>query len=147
MFFHLLVLVASTISPPCFATPITVQSQSWIADCDSDSHCGLPVADGSMSTSVVQIPDMPAVGQAGGVQLNLNLPEMQAVLHFYVANPPPIKKQAPYVQVQLQINSPLQSLCAEAVRWENPLSLPSLVCGSRLHSKMRGVTLVFLNQP
>jgi hypothetical protein len=107
----------------------------WIAECQAFTSgqpvsCGLPQASqqATPQTYDFTLAQVSQAGQAGQVTQNFVSGPVQGVAVIYSVYPPVSQNLPAYLQVRIELTSPVRAVCAQSVKWTGNGELPPLIC-------------------
>lgn len=127
---------------------------TWSAKCqplqDSQvAQCDLPASLGPNSIQSIELAlaETSQPGQAGKVAQSFSAGSLVGVLSVFSVDPQISQQQPPYLQIRIELTSPVRAVCIESVKWTGAGELPPLICtglqASQEFSEEFGLTAEF----
>jgi hypothetical protein len=121
----------------------------WKAECKTPLEgslldCGLPAAYGSALHFSMKLPDAAEPGTARSESQDFVDLTVRGRMTLFAVHPAIEAETPPYVQIRLELSSPVRAICMQSVRRREPIELPPLLC-SGLQQQNTETTQIGLN--
>ena len=128
------------------ALALTLQLTPWIAPCVPTAQtCGIPQAAGAPQMLSIKTQGPVEAGEVASGMQEFQSGKIAGRVSVFAVGPKSEDSTPPYIQLKIEITSPVRAACAQSVRYREPMELPPLICAAATTDQEFGVTTVLKN--